>query len=234
MENGTPHQVPDLDGDVAVWEFPDKKTAYVIGADVAYGLESGDWSVAYVMKAKTKEVVAMYRGKCSPGYYGEHILRGLGYWYNEALICPEVNNHGHWVIGKLNDLNYPNIYRRRSTVLRRETIYESLGFQTNRATKPALCDSIHDWMAEGGVVHDQASIHELKTFVRETRGDRVQLHGSPHDDCVIALGLSIEATRYAVENNLGEPKLDPTGSIQWWADKLDGKQGKRRRLSPVS
>lgn len=234
MENGEYRNHPKSDGDTWVWEMPNPKEAYVIGADVAYGLESGDWSVAFVMKAKTKEVVAMYRGKCSPGYYGEHILRALGYWYNEAVICSEVNNHGHWVIGKLNDLAYPNIYRRRSTTLRRETIYETLGFQTNRATKPALCDSIHDWMTEGGTVCDRATIHELKTFVRETRGDKVALHGSPHDDTVIALGLAIEATRYAVENHLDAPKIDPTGSIDWWAKRLSGKSGGRKRLSPVA
>lgn len=233
MIAGEPRIIEKSDGETLFWDVPQPKTAYVIGADVAYGLEHGDYSVCYVMEAKTKKIVAMYRGHCSPGYYAEHILRGLGYHFKEALICPEVNNHGHWVVEKLNELVYPNIYRRRSQLLRRETIYETLGFMTNRATKPPLVDAIHDWMVEGGEAYDPATIHEFKTFVRETRGDKVALHGSPHDDCVMALGMTIEACRFAVENNLAEPKLDTHGSIQWHIDRLEGKHGGRRRLGPV-
>ena len=232
MELGEPVMSPSDDGDLLVWEAPSPRFAYAIGADVAMGLEKGDWSVAFVVKVKTGEVVAMYRGKPSPMFFGEQVLNSMGRWYNDALLCPEVNNHGLTTITKLMDADYPNLYRRRSKLNRRETVYEVLGFQTNRATKPALMDRIQDWLYEGHQVFDVATIHELKTFVREQRGDKVALHGSPHDDTVIALGLTLEAARYAEENNLAEPKLSNIGSIEWHVARLDKGQ-KRRRLSPV-
>jgi hypothetical protein len=75
----------------------------------------------------------------------------------------------------------------------------------------------------------------MKTFIRDQRGDRVRLHGSPHDDCVMALAITVEARQYAVKNKVGNvtPKM-VGGSIEWWAEKLDkGRRGRKRRLNPV-
>jgi hypothetical protein len=233
MEGGEHFVATDPHGDLQIWENPSPKIAYVIGADVAAGLEHGDWSVCYVMEAKSRKVVAMYRGHVPPDVYAEQVLQPLGLFYNQALIAPEVNNMGSTVMSALMRAEYPNLYRRRSKLKRKETIMETMGWLTMSNNKPDLMNGIDRWMREGGYTLDDVSLAELKTFVREQKGDHVALHGSPHDDCVMALGITVMACRYAVENNLAEPKLDTKGSIKWWIDQLDrGKRGSKR-LSPV-
>ena len=49
---------------------------YAIGADVAEGLATGDYSVAEVVNTATMETVARWRGKCDPDRFGE-ILAAL-------------------------------------------------------------------------------------------------------------------------------------------------------------
>jgi hypothetical protein len=228
---GEPSMILDMDGGLEIWKHPSPKLAYAIGADVAMGLEHGDFSVAYVMEAKTREVVAVYRGHVHPDVFGEQILSALGFYYNQALVCPEVNNHGLTTITAMMRRDYPNLYRRRTRLKRRETITESMGWLTTAANKADMCNKIDAWMREGRQVHDMRSIAELKTFVREQRGDHVALHGSPHDDHVLALGLTLIACQYAEENNLLEPQFNPAGSIDWWARKLSQKTSKRRLSS---
>jgi hypothetical protein len=233
MDAGQQIITPDKYGDLQIWEHPSHKIAYVIGADVAAGLEHGDWSVFYVMEAKSRKVVAMYRGHVPPDVYAEQVLQPVGLYYNQALIAPEVNNMGSTVMSALMRCEYPNLYRRRSKLKRRETIMETMGWLTMSNNKPDLMNGVDRWMREGGHTLDEVSLAELKTFVREQKGDHVALHGSPHDDCVMALGITVMACRYAVENNLAEPKLDDRGSIRWWEQKLSSKTRGPKRLSPV-
>jgi hypothetical protein len=97
-----------------------------------------------------------------------------------------------------------------------------------------MCNKIDVWVRDGHQTYDELSMAELKTFVREQRGDHISLHGSPHDDMVMALGLTLVACQYAQENNLLEPKLSDAGSIRWWESQLSKKSsGSRKRLSPV-
>jgi hypothetical protein len=232
--DGVPSMVVDGYGDFAMWKEPSPKLAYAIGADIAMGLDHGDWSVAWVMEAKTREIVGLYRGHCHPDVFGEHILPAIGLYYNEALICPEVNNHGLTTITAMMRRDYPNIYRRRTRLKRRETVTESMGWMTTVANKTDMCNKIDVWMRDGHQTYDELSMAELKTFVREQRGDHISLHGSPHDDMVMALGLTLVACQYAQENNLLEPKLSDAGSIRWWESQLSKKSsGSRKRLSPV-
>jgi hypothetical protein len=222
-------------GDYVWWRPRKSNLAYAIGADVAMGLLHGDWSVAYVFEAKSRKLVGMYRGHCHPEYYGEQVLAGLGRYYNDAIICPEINNHGLTTLTALRNTNYPNVYRRRSVAKRQTTPLESVGFMTTSSNKPKILDAVAEWIRDGGQAFDRATIGELKTFVRDATGNRVSLHGSPHDDCVMALALTLEAINYAGENSLIEIKPKEEGTIQWWSKQLkaERRSEQKRHLSPV-
>ena len=218
----------DKFGSLQVWEEPSSKKAYAIGADVAQGLDHGDYSVAYVMEATTQEVVAMWRGHINPNDFGEQVLRPLGHWYNDALLCVESNNHGGTTIQALSRHDYPNLYRRRTKLTRQKKVLDTYGWLTTKSSKIELVDGVDTWMRAGRTVKDRTTVAELKTFVREQSGNSVFLHGSPHDDCVMALGLTVQAVQYAVNNNLDKPKVDKRGSIDWWVEQLDKKTGGRK------
>ena len=233
MSGADPMVVDHAHGDLTIWEHPSSKKAYVIGADVAAGLEHGDWSVFYVMEAKSEKVVAMYRGHEPPDLYAEQVLQPVGLYYNTALIAPEVNNMGATVMSSLMRVQYPNLFRRRTKLKRKEKVMETMGWLTMQNNKPDLMNGIDKWMRAGHSVSDRVTIAELKTFVREQRGNHVALHGSPHDDCVMALGITIMAAQYAQENNLDAPPKNDKGSIAWWERQLSRKSRKDKGLSPI-
>jgi hypothetical protein len=80
------------DGPFSIWDFPRPECVYVIGADVAEGLAHGDYSSAHIVNASTGEVVAHWHGHIEPDLFGE-LLAELGWWYNQALVGVESNNH---------------------------------------------------------------------------------------------------------------------------------------------
>ena len=70
--SGAKHDlIEDEHGLFTVWQHPKEGVAYVVGADIAQGLEHGDWSVAYVMDAESGDMVAKWRGKPAPDRFGE-------------------------------------------------------------------------------------------------------------------------------------------------------------------
>lgn len=206
-----------------MWKKPDSGLSYVIGADIAQGLDYGDWTVAWIMEANTGSVVACWRGKIDPNDFGESVLPALGYFYNHALVCPEINNHGYTVVTALKRVKYQRIYRRRTRAKRQDHAMETVGFLTSKATKPELMDEVSRWLREHNMP-DRQTLDELKTFVREQRGNSVVLHGSPWDDCVMSLGLTCEARKYALKNGFVKAKPDMVpGSIAWWEKELKSK-----------
>ena len=221
--------VPDEDGNFLEYEKYSRGNSYVIGADIAQGLEHGDWTVAYVMDAATGNIVAVYRGKPAPDEFAG-ILVSMGHRYNYALLAPEVNNHGRSTVDNIRRMKYGRIYRRRTKLKRQESATETIGWLTTHGNKFDILNELAVWLRTHNVPH-APTVAELKTFVKEQRGERIKLHGSPHDDCVMALAITVEARKYAVANNIGavEAKHVP-GSIEWWARKLD-KSNKKRKVS---
>lgn len=220
----------DSDGPFVQYERPSVRKSYVIGADIAQGLEHGDWTVAYVMDAESGDIVGVYRGKPEPDEFAT-ILAGLGYMYNFALLAPEVNNHGRSTVDHLRRLNYGRIYRRRTKLKRGgDAPTDTIGWLTTHGNKHDICLELAVWLRDHNVPH-APTITELKTFRATQKGERMKLEGSPHDDCVMALAITVEARKYAVSNNIGaaKPKNVP-GSIEWWAHKLDRKDSNRKRI----
>lgn len=93
-----------LGSGVEIFREPDPNRRYVIGADPAQGLESGDDSALCVLDADTGEEVAAGCAKWEPKHVFPEVLREVSELYFGAPILVEVNNHGHAVIGALQSL----------------------------------------------------------------------------------------------------------------------------------
>ncbi|MBX6362207.1 MAG: hypothetical protein IRZ03_19320, partial [Acidobacterium ailaaui] len=100
---------PAKKGYLEVWRYPEGGREYFIGADVAKGLVTGDYSAATVYDDQ-RNLVALWHGHIDPDLFAEELYK-LGTWYNDALIAIEENNHGLTVLNKLKD-RYWNLYRR--------------------------------------------------------------------------------------------------------------------------
>jgi len=183
------------DSALRVWRLPEPDDAYVIGADVAEGLEHGDYSSAHVISAKRDEVVAKWHGRIDPDLFGIE-LAVLGWFYNTAFIGCEVNNHGLTTNKALQRVGYPRIYKRKRLDGKGSNRKEmdSIGWLTSRTSKPLMIDELARDLRSNLDLPDTETIGELLTYVRDDKG---QMSGSPFDDQVISLAIANQMRAYA-------------------------------------
>ena len=101
------------EGSLFIWEEPKKGEQYVIGIDVGGGIEGGDPSAMEVIRVPRGtpiiHQVAEWVGYVDPVVLASRAI-ALARYYNEALIAPEINNHGLTTLNEIK-ANYWNIYR---------------------------------------------------------------------------------------------------------------------------
>ena len=183
-----------------VWKLPEEGRRYVIGADVAEGIQDdtkdSDWSVADVIDAETMETVARWRGHIDPDQFGEHLVE-LGTWYNYALLGVESNNHGLTTLTAVRNRFYRNLYVREKGL---DTWFETptgqLGWRTDKKTKPVMIDDLAQAIRESAIIeHDVTAIRELMTYVRDDQG-RTNATLGTHDDTVIAKAIALQMFKW--------------------------------------
>jgi len=183
--------VQDIDG-IRVYKPPQKDGLYVVGVDVAEGVEGGDYSVAIIWDRKTGEEVAMYRGLLPPDIFANK-LNKWGRWFNDALMVVEINNHGLTTVTCLRQHIYPTMYFRQEKF---ETISQKssdkIGWKTTKVTKPLLIDDFAQAMRDKTLtIHSKELIDEMSVFVYDDNGNPVSMEGY-HDDCIIAGGIAFQ------------------------------------------
>ena len=214
-------------GPLSIWALPQAGARYVIGADVAEGLARGDYSAAHVIDAKSGTVVAHWHGHVDPDKFGEEVLYSLGFFYNEALIGVESNNHGLTTLTSLNKANYTNLYRQRQLNIRNAEAGEKLGWRTTTLSKPLAIDELSAHLRDGVLdLKCEYTIAELKTFVRDDNGST---HGSPHDDRVMSLAIANQMLKYVWLPEYS-PKTDAAfGTLAYFASKVPKPQKAKER-----
>ena len=174
-----------------VWRQPQAQAEYVIGADVAEGIDE-DYSVATVMDKHSHMTVARFRGDMEPADFGEYLAL-LGRWYNNALIGAEINNHGLTTVQRLRDVGYANLYRREMGIDERYEEYTSkLGWRTDVRTKPLMIDGLSEAISTDQIIdYDKIFIRECMTYIRDSRG-RTNAQEGQHDDTVISTAIALQ------------------------------------------
>lgn len=206
------------DGELAVYQVPVAGDVYTIGADVAEGLEHGDYSAAHVIDVRSGRVVAVWHGHIAPDLFGEELVK-LGYWYCSALLGVEVNNHGLTTLTRIQQLSYPNIYYRTSVDQRTKKQSRAMGWRTQINTKPLIIDGVATALRNGTLIcPDKPTLGELKLYVREADGRT--MHGSPFDDRVISLAIAEHMRLYAFYEEYHK-NSDDFWSLDWWVREID-------------
>ena len=176
-------------GELLIYKEIDPGDTYYIGADVAMGVQNGDWSVAQVLDSKKRQV-AVWRGQYHPDYFA-YVLYHLGKLYNYAKIAVESNNHGLLTVNNLYKyLSYPNVHLDviEDKITDKETI--SLGFKTTAKSRPMIIDDLRAALRDNEIVlNDKTTIRELMTFVVTETG-KLEHDAGCHDDCVMALAIA--------------------------------------------
>ena len=213
------------EGPLHIWQTPVAGADYVIGADVAEGLERGDFSDATVMAASDLvrggqrilsrgEVVARWRDKIDPDEFGD-VLDRLGRMYGTALVGVESNNHGIATLSKLRSNGYPRVYRQRTLDTRTKTETERLGWMTTRRSKPYMIDGLGAMIRTGELIfYDDRLRRELLSYIRQPNG--VLGDRNIHDDAVMSAAIAAVMLEHVHEAIYRRPDEVPAyGSLAW-------------------
>lgn len=181
-----------LPGRLTIWQEQEEGHEYAIGADVAEGLEGGNYSAAVVLDRRTGQQVAELHGHWRPDVFAR-LLIGLAARYGTPYLAVEANNHGHTTLHVLRyELFYPLLYYSLEHGPRPGD--PVLGWITNARTKPLMLDEFAAAIAEGKVqLHSRTLINECLTFVSR---DGVQgAEEGKFDDLVIAAAIALQASK---------------------------------------
>ena len=184
-------------GEGLLWEYPLHDFKYVMGIDVAEGIGK-DRSVIEILNAHTGEQAFEYVSDTIPPDRLGRLAVEIAKYYNNALIVPEINNHGRSTVDSMKKI-YGNIYRREvmDRITQRRT--SSLGWKTSGVTKPKLVDDLEAAVRDIDIlIHSEELIKEMKIFVQtdEQGKQGYGAEGSAHDDRVIAIGLALQGIKW--------------------------------------
>jgi len=180
----------DESGYVEIWEKPNRYDSYYIGADVAEGLATGDYSCAYVINQHF-EIVAVWHGHIDPDLYGVELVK-LARYYKEAFLGVEKNNHGFTTLNKIKKLEYWNIFyeTKYDQIADRRT--KSIGWRTDTKSKPLMINKLAEFIRDVHIkMYDKELINELMSYIIEPNGSTNAQLGC-HDDRVMALAIALQ------------------------------------------
>jgi hypothetical protein len=206
------------DGPLSIWDFPRPGRSYVIGVDVAEGLEHGDFSSVHIIDARGpnvehhRRVVATWHGHIDPDLLGSDVVAGLGWWYNHALVAVEINNGGSVVTKALQRVKYKHLYKQRRLTATVEKDIDQVGWRTTKSSKFHIIGALNGDLREGLDVRDALTLRELMTFVRDEHG---RMSGSPHDDRVMSLAIAAHMLNYAYDPEFVTELKPGPGTMGW-------------------
>jgi len=186
-----------IDGNLWIFEYPDLSRTYATVCDVARG-DGADSSTIHVFDIEACRQVAEYKGQVSTKDFA-HIIKSVGYEYNEALAIVENNSIGWDVLNRLVDMNYPNLYHSPKTegnlagadqylFKQNQGVAMVPGFSMNLKTRPLVVSKIISFMNEYSVdIRSKRTTDELRTFIY--KNGRPEAARGNNDDLVMPLGV---------------------------------------------
>lgn len=179
-------------GELRIWERPDRKFHYVIGADVQWGQkDTSDFDACYVECLETGRMCAAMYGRWDMGRWAS-ILAALGYYYNTARLAPERNSRAaEGVIAVLlgmsgNNWRYPNIFIRSPRLKLTDFSIKDYGWYTGEHEKPELIVYAKESSLSGEFDWgDQRAVNQMEAYIRDEHGKLTAPTGA-HDDALMA------------------------------------------------
>jgi hypothetical protein len=161
------------------YEPPRKGRRYIIGADVAEGLEHGDYDAAIVLDRATREEVCSLHGHWEPDEFADR-LRIMAEAYGAPIVL-ERNNHGHAVLTAAKKGGFLGYFV--------HGLDDRRGWVTDKKTKPQSIDQLAQALRDGTMIlHSQPLLDELQIYRIDDDGKTSAPEGF-HDDRVMALAI---------------------------------------------
>lgn len=212
-DKGNVEFIDDPKGYVAIWKEPSTQYTYAIGADVAEGLATGDFSCAYVGNDEF-DVVARWYGHIDPDLFGNELVK-LAKYYNGAYLGVESNNHGLTTLKAISKTEYWNIYHMKNFDKLADQMTPKMGWATTPRTKPLMIDKLAEYVREKYLgIPDDLLISELFTYIIEDNGSTNAQPGC-HDDTVMSTAILLQLLLEGYgENYVPEIPIDERGKAR--------------------
>lgn len=186
---------------------------YIISADVAEGLEKGDFDSAYIYDRVTKEDVGWIHGKFDTDVFAL-LLVHFAKVYDNAWMAVESNNQGIAVLKKIKSMAYLRLMHAMNytQIVDFETV--KLGWNTSKLTRNPMCADLREIVkADQEGVFDAEFYKECMTFVYDKNGKAQAEEGKNYDDRVMA-----QAIKFQLHIWLASPKKVEIGDIDFRGD----------------
>lgn len=184
---------PQTNGELRLFKKPQKGHSYVMGADVAEGIEKEgepaddrlDYSSVDVLDRNTGEQVAHFHSRITPDELARQ-LATLGRYYANAFIGVEANGgYGSHVHDTL--LNHSEYSRH---LVFRDPQTKKLGWTTSRANKKTLCSDLDEANRKKELlIVSEETVREMRSFVKKPDG-KLMGGNDKKDDRVMSLAIA--------------------------------------------
>ncbi|MHA2039215.1 MAG: hypothetical protein ACW98X_22540, partial [Promethearchaeota archaeon] len=187
----------NIKGRLELYEELKPDGQYIIFADVAEGLEKGDYSVAKVFDYETYNQVCEWHGHIEHSIFGS-VMASLGRIYNMATLVVESNNHGHSSLTQIKNVEkYPDTQIFEHNVLNREKVDDDFkdpekraGWRTTNKTRPLIINCLASLILQQVISQfSEGDIEELESFVINANG-KAEAEENFYDDRVMVLCIA--------------------------------------------
>lgn len=181
-------------GRLRIFREPQDRCTYIVGGDPSEGDPGSDPSPLAVLNQQTMDCDATWYGKAPPDVLAQYAI-DLARYYNDAEIIHEANNHGILFGDTVNQIGYPNLYYRQTSV---ESVAQEItnkpGYMNSERTRQHLFDTLRKYVRmRMGKILCPHMVQQIQTAVYID--DKVQAGVGSQKDLLIAFGLCLMAHR---------------------------------------
>lgn len=175
-------------GDIEIYENPLPGERYVIGSDVAEGLDEADNSSFFILNVRTGEEVANGEYTLTPDNHAR-VLDKYSRMYNNALIAVERNNHGHSVLNTLRNecKSTLRLYipEKDATVVKK-SVEDRYGWLTTESSKYFMLDELDTAIRLGHIkIKSARTLKQLRSILK--KNGKVSINGK---DRIVAVAIA--------------------------------------------
>jgi hypothetical protein len=144
----------------------------------------------------------------NPMHFADEMMLG-GKFYNECMLCPEVEGGGQATIARILTRNYPNVWLdKRADRLRGS--FNVFGWSTNYNRKRWAIGTLQRTIIDGSLtMHDRKTYNQLRNYVEDDSGYWGNADREMHDDAVMALAIGIVASEQEGPFTADPPNRSP-------------------------
>lgn len=193
----------DTEGRMRIYKHPRKLQQYIVVGDACEGVPNGDFAVMQVFDRESWEQVATWRARIDPGDFGRAMIT-VGVYYNNAMLVPELNNHGWATVEVITEAEYPHLLSTKELWGDKETVRN--GWPQTEKTRNFLIVALRNAIDDDTIFfNDMQTLTECETFIQNENTGKFEAQEGCHDDTVITAGIGAYCLKHLVlEKTYGE------------------------------